>query len=40
MQDFLPVNKKEMKERGWEQADILRINIFCLSASWISGISG
>ena len=25
MQDFLPVNKKEMKERGWEQADFVYV---------------
>lgn len=25
MQDFLPVNKKEMKERGWEQVDFVYV---------------
>ena len=26
MQDFLPVNKKEMKERGWDQVDFAYIS--------------
>ena len=25
MQDFLPVTKKEMKQRGWEQVDFAYI---------------
>ena len=25
MQEFLPVNKKEMTERGWEQADFVYV---------------
>ncbi len=25
MQDFLPVTRKEMKERGWEQADFVYV---------------
>ncbi len=26
MQDFLPVTKKEMKERGWNQVDFVYIS--------------
>ena len=25
MQDFLPVTRKEMKERGWKQADFVYV---------------
>ena len=27
MQDFLPVTKKEMKQRGWEQVDFAYITV-------------